>query len=91
MFNTTIRYYHTLQKITIGKINKLTKVILCNTINYKKGVDKNMEKTDNLVKSIRFPQDLKDKIQKSADKETRTFSAQVIHIIKKYYELQEKQ
>lgn len=48
-----------------------------------------MEKKDNLVKSIRFPQDLKEKIEKSATKETRTFSAQVIHIIKKYYELQE--
>lgn len=40
-------------------------------------------------KCIRFPIDLMSKIQKSADKETRTFSAQVIHIVKKYYELQE--
>ncbi len=50
-----------------------------------------MEKKDvNLVKSIRFPRELNEKIQKSAEKETRTFSAQVIHIIKTYYELQEK-
>lgn len=40
-------------------------------------------------KCIRFPDDLMKKIQKSAEKETRTFSAQVIHIIKKYYEMQE--
>ncbi len=40
-------------------------------------------------KSIRFPEDIVIKIEKSAEKETRTFSAQVIHIIKKYYELQE--
>lgn len=50
-----------------------------------------MEKKDNLVKSIRFPKDLKAKIDKSAEKETRTFSAQVIHIIKKYYEMQEQE
>lgn len=49
-----------------------------------------MKKKDNLVKSIRFPEDLKAKIDKSAEKETRTFSAQVIHIIKKYYEMQEQ-
>lgn len=49
-----------------------------------------MGKDSNLVKSIRFPKDLKEKVDKSAEKETRTFSAQVIHIIKKYYELQEK-
>lgn len=50
-----------------------------------------MEKNEkmNLIKSIRFPEDIAIKIQNSADKETRTFSAQVIHIIKKYYELQE--
>ncbi len=41
-------------------------------------------------KCIRFPDELMEKIQKSAESETRTFSAQVIHIIKKYYELQEK-
>lgn len=41
-------------------------------------------------KCIRFPKDIMNKIQKSADKETRTFSAQVIHIVKTYYELQEK-
>lgn len=40
-------------------------------------------------KSIRFPEELAKKINKSAEKETRTFSSQVIHIIKKYYELQE--
>ncbi len=45
----------------------------------------------NLVKSIRFPEDVVIKIEKSAEKETRTFSAQVIHIIKKYYELQENE
>ena len=39
---------------------------------------------------IRFPKELMARIQKSAEKETRTFSAQVIHIIKTYYELQEK-
>ena len=49
-----------------------------------------MEKKENLVKSIRFPKELKEKIDASAEKETRTFSAQVIHIIKKYYELQEQ-
>lgn len=41
-------------------------------------------------KSIRFPESLIKKVEKSATKETRTFSAQVIHIIKKYYELQEE-
>lgn len=45
----------------------------------------------NTVKSIRFPEDLIVKVQKSANKETRTFSAQVIHIIKKYYEMQENE
>ena len=49
-----------------------------------------MEKKENLVKSIRFPKELKEKIDASAEKETRTFSAQVNHIIKKYYELLEK-
>ena len=49
------------------------------------------EKNENLIKTIRFPKEIKEKIQKSAEKETRTFSAQVIHIIKKYYEMQEKQ
>lgn len=41
-------------------------------------------------KGIRLPKSLIEKVQKSADKETRTFSAQVIHIIKTYYELQER-
>lgn len=48
-----------------------------------------MEKTSEL-KGIRIPKDLIKKIETSAEKETRTFSAQVIHIIKTYYELQEK-
>lgn len=43
----------------------------------------------NTVKSIRFPEELIQKVNKSAEKETRTFSAQVVHIIKKYYELTE--
>ena len=47
-------------------------------------------KKNTLIKSIRFPQELAERIKKSAEKETRTFSAQVLHIIKKYYELQEK-
>lgn len=41
-------------------------------------------------RSIRFPKELESKILESAQKETRTFSSQVIHIVKKYYELQEK-
>lgn len=49
-----------------------------------------MEKNNNLVKSIRFPKELKEKIDESAKKETRTFSAQVIHIVKMYYDIQEK-
>lgn len=48
-----------------------------------------MEKP-NTVKSIRFTEDLMKKVKESAEKEERTFSAQVIYIIKKYYELQEK-
>lgn len=48
------------------------------------------DKKENLVKSIRFPADLAEKVKKSAENETRTFSAQVIQIIKKYYEIQEK-
>jgi len=48
------------------------------------------EKGENLIKSIRFPKELSDKIKKSAENEDRTFSAQVINIVKKYYELQEK-
>ena len=43
----------------------------------------------NTVKSIRIPEELIKRVQKSAEKETRTFSAQVVHIIKKYYEMQE--
>ncbi len=50
----------------------------------------NTEKGTTNNKCIRFPTYLMEKIQKSADNETRTFSAQVIHIIKTYYELQEK-
>ena len=42
------------------------------------------------LKGIRMPKDLIDKIEKSAEKETRTFSAQVIHIVKSYYDMQEK-
>lgn len=49
-----------------------------------------MEKP-NTVKSIRFPENLMNKVLQSAEKEERTFSAQVIYIIKKYYELQEKE
>ncbi len=48
-----------------------------------------MEKNEKMNLIIRFPEDIAIKIQNSAEKETRTFSAQVIHIIKKYYELQE--
>lgn len=51
----------------------------------------NEEKGVTTNKCIRFPMELMNKIQKSANKETRTFSAQVIHIIKKYYELQENE
>ena len=47
-------------------------------------------KEDTQLKGIRLPSTLIEKIEKSAEKETRTFSAQVIHIIKTYYELQEK-
>lgn len=42
------------------------------------------------IKGIRMSDSLIKKIEKSAKKEERTFSAQVIYIIKKYYELQEK-
>jgi len=45
------------------------------------------EKTEN--KGIRIPVELLEKINKSAKKEERTFSQQVIYILKKYYELQE--
>lgn len=48
------------------------------------------DKKENLVKSIRFPEELAEKVKKSAENETRTFSAQVIQIVKKYYEMQEK-
>ena len=47
------------------------------------------DKKENLVKSIRFPADLAEKVKKSAERETRTFSAQVVQIVKKYYEMQE--
>ena len=47
-------------------------------------------KQETEFKGIRIPKELIRKIEISAEKETRTFSAQVIHIIKKYYELQEK-
>lgn len=47
------------------------------------------DKKENLVKSIRFPKDLAEKVKKSAENETRTFSAQVIQIVKKYYDIQE--
>lgn len=46
--------------------------------------------TESINKSIRFPKKLVEKLNESAKKETRTFSAQVIHIVKTYYELQEK-
>lgn len=48
------------------------------------------EKKQEAPQSIRFPKDLKEKISKSAEKETRSFSQQVIHIVRKYYELQER-
>lgn len=48
-------------------------------------------KEETINKGVRLPKSLIEKIQKSADKETRTFSAQVIHIIKKYYEMQESE
>lgn len=41
------------------------------------------------LKGIRIPVSLIEKIVKSAEKEERTFSQQVIYIIRKYYELQE--
>lgn len=47
-------------------------------------------KKETELKGIRIPVELIKKIEESAEKETRTFSAQVIYIIKKYYELQEK-
>ena len=46
-------------------------------------------KQETELKGIRMPKDIIQKIEKSAEKETRTFSAQVIHIIKTYYELKE--
>lgn len=46
-------------------------------------------KKETELKGIRMPIELIKKIEESAEKETRTFSAQVIYIIKKYYELQE--
>lgn len=46
-------------------------------------------KKETEIKGIRMPIELIKKIEESAEKETRTFSAQVIYIIKKYYELQE--
>lgn len=46
--------------------------------------------TESINKSIRFPKKLVEKLNESAKKETRTFSQQVLHIITKYYELQEK-
>lgn len=46
-------------------------------------------KQETEFKGIRMPKELIEKIEKSAEKETRTFSAQVVHIIKKYYEFQE--
>lgn len=42
-------------------------------------------------KGIRIPKELLEKINKSAAKEERTFSQQVIYILKKYYELQESE
>jgi len=42
------------------------------------------------VKTLRLPKELIKKIEESAKKEERTFTSQVIYIIKKYYELQEK-
>ena len=47
-------------------------------------------KQETELKGIRIPKDLIKKIETSAEKETRTFSAQVIHIIKSYYDMQEK-
>lgn len=46
------------------------------------------EETQN--KGIRIPISLINKIEASAKKETRSFSEQVIHIIKTYYEIQER-
>lgn len=40
-------------------------------------------------KGIRIPVNIIKKIEESAEKEQRTFSQQVIYILKKYYELQE--
>lgn len=49
-----------------------------------------MTKQPTELKGIRMPKDLIKKIEESAEKETRTFSAQIIHIIKTYYDIQEK-
>ena len=56
----------------------------------KKRGDSMQTKQPTELKGIRMPKDLIDKIEKSAEKETRTFSAQVIHIVKSYYDMQEK-
>ena len=53
-------------------------------------MEKSEKTQETQLKGIRMPVDIIKKVQESADKETRTFSAQIIHIVKKYYEMQEK-
>ena len=43
-----------------------------------------------IQKSIKFPQELHDKILKDSEKELRNFTTQVLYIIKTYYEFKEK-
>lgn len=38
------------------------------------------------IKSIRFPLDLVELLQEDAEQECRTFSRQVVHIVKRHYE-----
>ena len=52
--------------------------------------DIKMKEDYTINKSVRIPESLVKKIEESAKKETRTFSQQLVHIIKKYYEIQEK-
>lgn len=46
--------------------------------------------TEYIIMSIRMPEDLKTKIQRDADKELRSFTAQVNMILNNYYEGKKK-
>jgi len=51
--------------------------------------EKNFTKKETSPTSIKFPTDLKEKIQKNAEANRRSLSQEIIFMIEKYYEIKE--